>query len=328
MAMKDKLLELLTESEEHISGEWISKQLGVSRTAVWKAMNKLKSDGYIIESISNRGYKLISKTERITREGVLLALKSEDLFDEVFVYETIDSTNNELKRLHMTTAFNSALAISEEQTAGKGRRGRLWSSDKGDGLWMSMLLKPEIVPVQAPMLTLVAGLAVCEAIEEITGKEPGIKWPNDIVLDGRKVCGILTEMSAEIESVNYVVIGTGINVNQASFDDEIKDMAVSIREMTGRVMDRIELLTAFVRHFKKRYGQFLETKNLIGMIEDYQKRCVNVDKPVKILWPDRTVEGKGLAISPNGELVVEVDGEIQKISSGEVSVRGLYGYTN
>lgn len=327
MATKDKLLELLSSSSSHVSGEWISQQLGISRTAVWKAVNRLKQDGYAIESVSNRGYKLVGCSEWITEEGVLLALKSDDFFEKVFVYDTVDSTNNELKRLHMTTAFHSALAIAEEQTAGKGRRGRSWSSVKGDGLWMSLLLKPEIPPYKAPVLTLVAGLAVCEAIEGATGLEAGIKWPNDIVVEGRKVCGILTEMSAEIETVNYVVIGIGINVNQEAFDASLKEMAVSLRMLTGKPLDRMQLLSSFTAHFKRRYAQFLRTKDLVGMLDDYQKRCINIGKPLKILWPEETVEGRGLAVSPSGELVVETDAGVVKIASGEVSVRGIYGYT-
>lgn len=322
--MKEQILKRLLEAQDYVSGEELSLELGVTRTAIWKAINNLKKDGYGIKSQTNKGYRLVEHSQRLTYEAVHLAL---DFFEKIWVYDTIDSTNNEIKRLQMNESFSKGLVLSEEQVAGKGRRGRLWFSQKESGLYMSMLLKPSIKPVQASMLTLVAGLTVCQMIQNETQLEAKIKWPNDIVINGKKVCGILTEMNSEIEDINYVVVGVGINVNQERFPDEIATIASSLRIEGNKNFDRLELLKSFMGIFKNNYEQFLIDGDLSSLQVAYNERCINVNQALKLIETHGEREVKGLGINVLGELLVENEaGKVELVRAGEVSVRGLYGY--
>lgn len=193
---------------------------------------------------------------------------------------------------------------------------------------MSLLLRPEFQPVKAPMLTLVMALAVARALRERTGVDVQIKWPNDLVVQGRKICGILTEMSTEMTWINYVVIGIGINVNQNEFPEELKDCASSLKMETGRRFRRSHLIAAVMEHFEMYYEQFLQEGSLAGFRKEYNALLVNKDRQVKILEPGNHYEAYALGINDTGELIVEKeDGSVQNIFAGEVSVRGIYGYT-
>ena len=203
--MKAKILRLLRERDGYISGQEICEKLAVSRTAVWKAVGQLKEEGYVIEAVQNKGYRLSEVPDLVTREEIVSRLETEWAGHPTVFLEKTDSTNNEAKRLAEAGASHGTLVVAEFQEAGKGRRGRSWASQRGTGIWMTILLKPEFPPAQAAMLTLVAAMAVADGIQEVTGLHAGIKWPNDIVLSGKKVCGILTEMSAEPDYINHVV---------------------------------------------------------------------------------------------------------------------------
>lgn len=325
--MKEKILKILTEATDHISGETLSKELGVSRTAVWKSINKLKDEGYQIDSIRNKGYRLERNTTELVTDAVRLALPEGSIFETVKVYDTIDSTNTEAKRLWQSGHRGPALIIASEQTQGKGRRGRRWLSPKGECIAVTMLLMPDIPPTHASMLTLIAGLSVCRAVEELTGLHTMIKWPNDLVLGQKKVCGILTEMSAEMDFVHYVLVGTGINVNQMVFDDEIRGIATSLAAEYGKEISRPALIGAVVGAFEELYEVFVREKNLTFMLEDYNKHCINVGRELKVITRQEELIGTGLGINPSGELQIKLkDGTITQVNAGEVSVRGLYGY--
>ena len=325
--MKEKILKILSEAGGHVSGEALSQELGVSRTAVWKAINRLKEEGHKIDSVRNKGYFLEKTTTELVADVIRLALPGESIFKSLKVYDTIDSTNTEAKRLWQQGEKNPMLVIAKEQTMGKGRRGRTWLSPKEGSLSMTMLLMPDIEPVHASMLTLIAGLAVSLALEEMTGMEAGIKWPNDLVMDSRKVCGILTEMSAEMDYIHHVEVGIGINVNQDSFDEEIQDMATSVARACGKQISRPALIGGVVRHFERLYKPFLKDKNLGFMMEAYNSHCINIGRELKILTRQGDLEGIGLGITATGELQIRLnDGTISSVNAGEVSVRGLYGY--
>ena len=217
--------------------------------------------------------------------------------------------------------------MADQQNAGRGRRGRGWESPKGCSIYMSILLRPEIPPVKAPMLTLVMALSVAEGLKESTGLDVEIKWPNDIVLNGKKLVGILTEMSTEIDYINHVVIGVGINVNMTGLPEELSEKATSLRLETGRIVKRSPIIAAVMRSFEKNYSLFLETQDLEKMQEEYNSLLVNREKEVRILGAKEQYNAYALGVNKEGELLVRRgDGTIEAVFAGEVSVRGVYGY--
>ncbi len=324
--MKEKVLRLLIEADDFLSGEDISKSLGVSRTAIWKHINKLKQEGYLIEAVTNKGYKISLQNDILNGVELASLIKETGLIRDVLVYEQIDSTNKEAKRKGMEGRGN-LLIISEEQLSGSGRRGKGWVSAKNTGIYMTMLLKPDLTPSQGAMLTLIAGIAVLRAIKKHTDMDCKIKWPNDIVLNNKKICGILTEMSSEIDFINYLVIGIGINVNQSSMEEDIKKIGTSLRLEGGQEYSRKQLIIQVIEEFTPLYNKYLEDKSLDFIIEEYNRDCINIGKIVKIEENKNIYLGKALMVNNEGELIVELeDKTIKTISSGEVSVRGLYGY--
>lgn len=241
-------------------------------------------------------------------------------------YEELDSTNLEAARRSKELAHGTVI-VAESQTAGRGRRGRSWLSAKGENLYFSLLLKPDFLPAQAPMLTLVMALAVTEAVEQVCNCTCRIKWPNDIVLNGHKICGILTEMQPEKEKIHHVIIGVGVNVNQLIFDAEGLEYAGSIRKELGLPVDRAKLLEVILERFDRLYEQFCETGSLSGMRSAYQEKLANLHKEVRILDPQGVWQGTALGINDRGELIVRrEDGTLETVYAGEVSVRGLWGY--
>ena len=317
--MKNKILNILSTADGYVSGENISERLGISRNAVWKHINKLRQDGYEIESVTKRGYKLISVPDVISAELIKDGLDTEFIGQNVVYYDETDSTNNEAKR--NSDMPDGTLFISEIQTGGKGRVGRAWVSPKGIGIWMSLLLKPHILPQDVAQITLVAGMATARSV----GCGAKIKWPNDVVIGSKKICGILTEMSAEIERVNYIVPGIGINVNTESFPDELKEKATSLYIESGRKFERYKIVQRFLKEFEILYKKFIKG-GIAAITDDYRELCVTIGKEVSVIYPNRTINGRAIDINNNGELIVETDKGIIEVDSGEVSVRGMYGY--
>lgn len=327
--MKEKILQALIENNTYISGETLSHQFGVSRTAIWKAINKLKDEGFEITSTRNKGYLLTKESEALNAEGIKVHLGMTTRFKHVKVYDSVDSTITEAKRLKINDVYDEALILAHVQTAGKGRRGRSWVSAKGDGIWSSLLLAPDIAPSKAPMLTLIAGLAVCRAIKDQTALEAQIKWPNDVVIKGRKVCGILTEMSAQRDYIEYVIVGIGINVNQLEFGEDIADIASSLRLLSGLEVNQMTLLVRMIEEFEMLYNTFIKEQSLDFMIQDYNDACINIGMELKIEAYGKTQYGVGIKVSNDGQLMVkDKNNDIFEVNAGEVSVRGLYGYVD
>lgn len=327
--MKTKILTLLKESESYISGQELCNSFGVSRTAVWKAINQLKEEGYNIEAVKNRGYRLVEYKDIYSYSGIKSALQTEFIGRELDFNELVDSTNNKAKLLCEKGAVHGTLVAAEVQSAGKGRRGRGWESPKGSGIWFSIILRPDFSPKSASMLTLVMGIAVASAVNELDESiSCMIKWPNDIVLNNKKICGILTEMNAEMDYINYVIIGTGINVNTECMPNSIKASATSIKIELERDIERADLLNRVLQNFEKHYKLFLKHESMSGLLEQYNSLLINKDKEVRVLDPKGEYTGIARGINELGELLVErQDGRIVNVYAGEVSVRGLYGYT-
>lgn len=325
--MKAKILSMLRETDGYISGQQICEKFQVSRTAVWKVIEQLKAEGYKIEAVRNRGYHLEEVPDVMSKAEIESLISTKWAGCDVLYFPETDSTNLRAKRLGEEGAAHGTLVVADRQTEGRGRRGRAWESPAGSSIYMSILLRPEIIPGRAPMLTLVMAQSVAEAIREMTGVDAQIKWPNDIVLNGKKICGMLTEMSTEIDWISYVVIGVGINVNTENFPEELKGRATSLWLEEGKQYKRAALIAQIMKRFESCYEQFIKTGDLSGIQEDYNRLLVNRDREVRILEPGNEYNGHALGIDETGELLVRrVDGSVAKIYAGEVSVRGIYGY--
>ena len=320
--MKSEILHLLRHADGYVSGQQLCETFGVSRTAVWKVINQLKEEGYVIDSVQNKGYRITEYPDIITAseiESLLLddSGNMQGICRHIQYFDKTDSTNNQAKLAAEKNAPEGTLFVAECQTGGRGRRGKTWESPAGSGIWMSLLLRPDISPESASMLTLVLAVAMVDAInEEVQDAKCYVKWPNDIVLNNRKISGI-----------HYVVIGIGINVNTTDFDDSIKDMATSIYLGTGKKVKRSNIIAAFSRSFKKYYEAFLKTQDLTYIVDRYNELLINKGRTVKAIYANKELVGEALGINKDGELIIKTeDGCETAIRAGEVSVRGLYGY--
>lgn len=325
--MKAIILRILRESDDYISGQQLCEKLGVSRTAVWKIVNQLREEGYKVEAVRNRGYYIIDSPDVMTVQELSSLIKTNWAGQKVHYYDKTSSTNTCIKRLGEDGALHGTLVVADQQTAGRGRRGRAWESPSGGSIYMSILLRPDMSSAKAPMLTLVMALSIVEAIKECVGLAVQIKWPNDLVFNGKKLVGILTEMSTEIDYINYVVIGTGINVNIQSFPEELSDKATSLRAETGHMVKRSKIIAAIMKQFEVHYEKFLKTMDMQGLMEKYNSFLVNYDREVRVLGAKIQYNGHALGINERGELLVRrKDGTVEAVFAGEVSVRGLCGY--
>lgn len=258
--------------------------------------------------------------------------------------ELTDSTSNDISRLALQGAPEGTIVTADMQTAGKGRRGRSWEVPAGTSLLFSMLLRPKLSPDAAPQITLLMAMAVTKAVRELTGLESKIKWPNDVVVNGKKVCGILTEMQLKNGAIDHVVVGTGINMNQTSIPEVLEQSATSLwlekKKLVAEardiffeqgqdtpLLDRDELLGKVLEAFEGYYACFLQTEDLTELMAEYNEQLVSLNKEVKVLDPKGEFTGISKGINEKGELLVErPSGEVTAIYAGEVSVRGLYGY--
>lgn len=327
--MKTEILRLLKKnSHEFISGQDISKLLGVSRTAIWKCINQIKDEGYEIESISNRGYRLVSSPDILTLEEIEPYLNTNFIGRKIIHFDSVESTNSIAKKIGDTDGSNGSVVISEEQTNGRGRLGRSWVSPKHKGIWMSIILKPDLNPVDAVNLTQTAAAAVVKASQEL-GIKTLVKWPNDIVVNSKKVCGILTEMSAELTKINYVVIGLGINVNieESEFPEDIRSIATSLKIQAGSTIDRKELAARILNNLEQLYTKLAKENNIEASLGICRENSAVIGKDVLIIKGEKPAEAHVLDIDDKGRLFVEyVDGRREHIISGEVSIRGKAGY--
>lgn len=325
--MKEEILRLLRSADGYISGQELCNRFGVSRTAVWKAINQLKEAGYEIEAQQNKGYRLKAAPDLMTEAEIKSLMHTEWVAKEVLYFDTIDSTNTKAQELAEKGYPSGTLVVADKQESGKGRRGRSWVSPSGTGIFMTLMIKPDINPNNASMLTLVAALAVAKAITSVTGEEALIKWPNDIVVNGKKVCGILTEMNAQFDYINHIVVGIGINVHNESFPEEISQMASSLMiEAGGKRFHRAQIIAETMSYFEQYYDTFLKTQDLSALVREYDELLVNRNKSVRVLDPKEPFDGKAMGITPKGELIVDTWESRKLVSSGEVSVRGIYGY--
>lgn len=325
--MKSKILAALRENRRYVSGQELCERFGVTRTAIWKSINQLKEDGYSIEAVQNKGYRIVGFPDSISSVEITSLMETVWAGRELKFVETVDSTNNYARKLAENDGVHGTLVVAEKQEMGKGRRGKVWSTPKGTSVAMTLILRPELEPQKASMLTLVMGITVAKAINRMLGLDCKIKWPNDVVINGKKICGILTEMSADMDGINYLVVGAGINVNLDILPEEIIEIATSLSLETGHPVHRAEVICQCMKTFEEYYGKFMETKDLSLMLDDYNDILINNGKAVKVMEPGNEYTGVSTGINELGELqVIKDTGEKVSIFAGEVSVRGIYGY--
>ena len=327
---RETILAMLRERQgEYISGEAMSAALGISRAGVWKAVQKLREEGCVIESATNRGYRLSEAPDRL-RPGELSGPLAGCLVGrELACLDVIDSTNTECKRRAVSGAREGLVVLAEEQTGGRGRLGRSFQSPRGRGLYLSALLRPPLPPGQVQDFTAWVAVAVCDGIEAACGLRPKIKWTNDIVLEGRKLVGILTELGleSEVHALEYLVTGIGVNVNHQpeDFAPEIRGMAVSLLQVLGRPVRRSELAVQIILALDRMYAGFPANKG--EYLEKYRAGCITPGNQVQLITPNSRREGFAVEVDDQFRLVVELpDGHREALSAGEVSVRGMYGY--
>ena len=326
--MREKIIEMLKKADgDFISGEDIATRLDVSRTAVWKHMKKLKEKGYHIISRENRGYKLKELPDLLLPENILPELHTKIFATDnsrMLYFDCTESTNKIAKKIAADGALEGTVIIAEEQTGGKGRLNRDFFSPKYEGILFSLILRPNCLPKDAPKFTLLAAVALVRAMEKFN-LHAGIKWPNDIIFDGRKVVGILTEMSAEIGRVNYIVIGIGINANitREEFPKNICNIATSLYEMNGnKKISRINFFRAVLEECDKIYCEMI-ADGFDKIFELWRKYNITLGRDVKIISAEsgESFFGKAIDIDEDGALIVEVDGEQRKVYAGDVSLR-------
>lgn len=327
------ILTWLRNSEDYVSGQQLCDRFGVSRTAVWKVINQLKEEGYQIESVPRKGYRLVeSPADVYSLSEIASRLQTVWAGRKLYFFESTGSTNPDAKRFAEEGDPHGTTVVADRQTAGRGRRGRSWSSPSGKSIYFTIVVRPAFAPDKASMITLVMALSVAQAIEEVTGLPAQIKWPNDIVVHKKKVCGILTEMSMtpEMDEIQFVVAGVGVNTNHDSpeeFPEEIRETATSLKIESGVHIDRAGLLERILARFEENYDWFEKIQDLSALQEDYQAHLINMDTQVRVLDPAGEYTGISRGISERGELIVEREnGERVLVYAGEVSVRGLYGY--
>lgn len=322
--MRKKILELLQENKL-ISGMEIARHLGVTRSAVWKHIKRLREEGYQIDSSTHLGYSLRDKADVLISEAVTANLHTSVLGKDVIYYESVSSTQNIAEELARKGAQEGTVVIAEYQAEGRGRKGRVWVSPFRNGIYMSIILRPQIKPVNAIQIPLVAGISVAKAISSTTGLPARIKWPNDINIKKRKVAGILTEIRCELDEVQYIILGIGINVNTRIEDLQFENnIATSLSKELGYRVSRLELTQCILRELERMYLQFIET-GFNELLNEWIKLSDTIGEEVVISDFDNIFTGVAIGLDNDGFLLVRsTDGAIHRIISGDVSLRTVH----
>jgi BirA family biotin operon repressor/biotin-[acetyl-CoA-carboxylase] ligase len=317
----DALLTLLSDSPMLvISGEKIAKEIGVTRSTVWKWITRLRGIGVRVKGHPNSGYRIERVPDVLVPNLLRRSLKSTPFGKRILHFFKVDSTNRVALELGQQDEPHGALVIAEEQSAGRGRTGRAWISEKSNGIYMSILLRPPLTPVQAPALTLAAGLGVFDAVAEQTGMQPDLRWPNDLLLNGKKVCGILTEMYAEPDRIRFVVVGIGLNVNHTKMPAEIASIGTSLRIETGKVQSRLELTVRLLRQFENYYNQLLNEGPApivarFSAISSYAR-----GRRVRVTTGRETFMCTTAGLDPSGLLrVIREDGRVETLLAADIT---------
>ncbi|MBS4191011.1 biotin--[acetyl-CoA-carboxylase] ligase [Bacillus sp. FJAT-49705] len=321
--LRKKLLDAFTNNEaEYLSGQHLADIIGCSRTAVWKHIEELRKDGFELEAVRRKGYKIIKIPERVTADEVRLGLPTKVLGRDIHYEETVDSTQKIAHRLANEDAPEGTIIIAEEQLLGRGRMDRRWHSPKYTGIWMSVILRPNIPPPKAPQLTLITAVAVVQAIEDFTGLSPQIKWPNDILINGKKVTGILTELQADADRITSIIIGIGINVNQKveEYPEDLRAIATSLSIECDKKLQRADLIKLILQKLEQLYFLYLE-KGFYPIKLLWESYAISIGKYITARTITGSIHGKALGITEDGVLKVEDDsGKVHHIYSADIEL--------
>ena len=322
--MEDKILNELKKTKDYISGEYLSSTLNVSRTAIWKHIKNLKSKGYIIEGIPNKGYKLISFPDLLNKNELSPLIKTSVLGKNIIHFDDIDSTNIKAKELAQKDIEDGSIIIAEKQTLGNGRFNRKWVSPNG-GLWFTLILRQTIPPTEAPKITQIAAASIYKALSDMN-IDVTIKWPNDILLNNKKLCGILAEMKCDMDSVHYLVLGVGmnININKSDFDESIQSTATSLKIEYNKDFKRSEILVGFLNHFEILYNKFIDNLDLSETISICRDHSNIFGKQAKLITYSNEEIVTCISLSDTGNLIVADSTGTQKaVLAGEISFNGM-----
>ena len=322
MSTKDQLLVYLKANQDTwVSGETISNKTEVSRSAIWKHIRQLRKEGYILDSSPKKGYRLLQAPDLLLpgeiRDGLTTRVFGRE---NIYHFKQIGSTNFEARDYAEKGAPEGTLILAENQTEGRGRKGRTWFSPSLGGIYVSLILRPNLSPVESPKITLLTAVALVEALSSVTQLEIRIKWPNDLLIQGKKLAGILTEMRTEVDAVNYIVVGIGINVNTEDFPDPIRETATSLSIEAGKTFSRVAILREFLRCFETHYEFFLD-RGFEPVLKRWKELSDIIGKRVKVEMVDRTLTGTVRNVDRDGVLILKDEkGRSQRIFSGDVTL--------
>ncbi|MFA4993353.1 MAG: biotin--[acetyl-CoA-carboxylase] ligase [Candidatus Omnitrophota bacterium] len=315
--MKEKILDYLKKEQEYLSGDEISGRLGISRQGLWKHIQDLKDLGYDIVAVPHLGYRLLSSPDRLFALETTHGLNTKFIAKKIHYFDYLASTMDLAMQLGIQAAPHGTVVLAESQTKGRGRLGRSWFSPKYKGIYMSLILRPDISPSASSVLTLLSAVSICEAVKTVTGLDAQIKWPNDVFIANKKIAGILTEMNSEVDKVNFVVIGIGLNVNNDK--KSLIAQATSLKEQAGQPVNRVALLQELLRGIENNYS-LLEDKGAQAIIDKWRNFSLTLGRRVKIYYQDKHIEGQAVDIDRDGALLIRKDsGLTQKVFSGDVT---------
>jgi BirA family biotin operon repressor/biotin-[acetyl-CoA-carboxylase] ligase len=321
---RKRLLEAFSAADgEFLSGQALAEIIGCSRTAIWKHIEELRKDGFELEAVRRKGYRIITTPEKVNENEIRLGLHTKMLGQAIHYLESTESTQKIAHQLAQEGCPEGTLVIAEEQVNGRGRLTRSWYSPKYTGIWMSLVLRPKLPPIMAPQFTLIAAVAVVQAIEEVCELYPGIKWPNDILMDRRKVTGILTELQADSDRINAIIIGIGINVNQEKedFPEDIRDIATSLFIEKGEKISRAALVQCILLKLEKYYEIYME-KGFTPLKMLWESYALSLGKEIIAHTLTGKISGRAVGISDEGVLKVEdAYGQIHHIYSADIEMK-------
>ena len=314
--MNEKILSLLKNSNTYISGEDISNKLGISRAAIWKHIQELRQLGYEIVAVPHLGYELAAIPDKLFPDEISIGLNTKIVGRQIHYYESVDSTMDIAMELALKGCPEGTIVCAETQHKGRGRFGRIWQSAKYKGIYFSLVLKPKLLPLECPKLTLLAAVSSCEAIRKLSGLDCLIKWPNDLIVSNKKVGGILTEMNAEADQIKFVIVGIGINVNTPS--NMLPPKAGSLKELAGKRFSRLDLLRTILQNIDRQYLIFQKGDSQ-SIIDKWRKYSSTIGHRVKVISQNETIEGQAMDIDSDGGLIVRDDmGMVRKIMAADI----------
>ena len=318
MTIREKALEVLGRGET-VSGEQLAKELGVSRNAVWKVMNRLREGGYKIDAVTNRGYRLLSAPDLLCETEIRRWLTTKEMGRKLEIHELLDSTNNRAKALAAEGAPHGTAVIADSQTGGRGRRGRSFFSPEHSGIYLTVILRPSCTPEQASLLTSMAAVATARAIEKTADADVKIKWVNDLYLGNRKICGILSEAGMNMESgqLDHVAVGIGVNTARMAFPPELQEIATSVGNETGTVPDRNRLIAEILNELEKLYDE----QDSTAFLRESRRRSNVIGRDITVIEGEKRYPARAVDIDSRGRLIIETPEGRTRLNYGEVSLR-------